>query len=115
MPGVSLMNELANGRPSVSTGAYQIDEIEAMGNLHDANEQFILSHPFFQIQGHGMSSVLDPSPKHGVWRRPVSISLPEETGKRFRLLRKNFGNFVKISSLLDFPNRDWDLKTFCLN
>jgi hypothetical protein len=33
MPGVSLKNKPANGRPSVSTGAYQIDGIEAMGIL----------------------------------------------------------------------------------
>jgi len=30
---VSPENESANGRPSVSTGAYQIDRIEAIGIL----------------------------------------------------------------------------------
>jgi hypothetical protein len=84
MPEVSLKikNEPTNGRPSVSTGAYQIDGIEATKNLVWV----------FQT---GWNVPFDPVPAHPAWRRLVPISKPEKNEKVISVIAEGFREFCE--------------------
>jgi len=82
MPGVSVKNRPANGRPSVSTQVYQIDEIETIG-----------------ISGWKFLAAV---PKKSDDRIP-SVHRADHLGKANSLFMEEFGEFCENPFSSRFP------------